>query len=357
MAVAVALAVGTTGCAGMPGFQNDIEAPVAAVVDGVDCQAPNLGGWVLPDTARPTDAPEHPDAPAPGRVPHGFVPDAAYRCSFMASFEDEKGRWSAVTVDRLEGDFGPLLHALSAPDDRFGFTQACTADMPLVPELWLQNAAGEAVRVAWPRDACLKTKPAALAALERLTLKDSDTLRVRLVESRAALDGGCVMTYAAPAQRALLQRTMSVDVVPAAPGATPEPSAAAAGRPTTPSWAGVDGVDACLYTAEPEQEPVDGGSFPEREGLIAQRAGGFTGATTLATDVAARLLVAASTSERPAPPCETEVTRFAVLWPERYESRIDAPITVELDGCGRLHTPGYEALVTPPELLETLAAL
>jgi len=47
----------------MTGFVASNEAPLGTVVDAVDCQAPNLGGWMLPEAARATDTPSHPDAP------------------------------------------------------------------------------------------------------------------------------------------------------------------------------------------------------------------------------------------------------------------------------------------------------
>ncbi|KGJ79704.1 hypothetical protein GY21_04040 [Cryobacterium roopkundense] len=256
------------------------------------------------------------------------------------------------------GRLRPLVHALAAPDDRFGFTQACTADAQIVPELWLQNAAGEAVRVAWPRDACLKTKPAVAVALTRLDLTETTTLPVRLVESRAALDGGCTMTAGPPAERALMQKNMAVQTMPAQSGSTSGPSAVQPVRPApAPSWAGADAADVCLYTEAPPSDDVDSVELPELEGLISTQSFDFSGAAVLTPDVITRVGAAASAVSALAPPCEVEVTRFAVVWPERYNTRIDAPISVELDGCGRLYTPDFEALVLPPELLATLAAL
>jgi len=362
-----------TGCAGMNDFAASDDAPLGTVVDGVDCQAPNLGGWMLPEAARATDIPTHPDAPAPGRVPADFEPTAAYRCTFMATFEDDHGRWSAVKVDRLEGDFSALLAALAEPDDKFGFTQVCTADAEFVPELWLQNAAGQAVRVAWPRDACLKTKPATAAALKDLERVESTHLPISLVATREALDADCSMSASAPGWRT----GMGLETFPhgellemdATELAEPGSQASAEPRTVEPvepavSLAGADGVSVCLYTveaapeADPPAESSSGTSLPYGlEGSMILQTGEFTGATTLPADAAARLLGAASAAGPPAASCDWPITRFAVLWPSTAGTRIEAEIVVELDGCARLFTPGSVVLDTPTDVLADLAAL
>jgi len=352
----IGLSVALTGCAGIPGFTASVDAPLGTVVDAVDCQAPNLGGWTLPEEARATDVPPHPDAAAPGRVPPGFEPTAVYRCGFMASFEDEKGTWSAVKVDRLEGDFGPLLAALAEPDEPFNFSQVCTATAEFVPELWLQNEEGRAVRVAWPRDACLKTQPGTAIALAALDLVESTDLPIRLVVSREALDAGCSMTATAPGWRALLTEGLGIDDFPAellTLDAAARPDAAA-------SLAEADGVTVCLYdvrAADPAPEATKAPSSPDLSRILETLQNGeFAGATTLQPDMAARLLGTVAAADPPAPSCASPVTRFGVLWPSQAGTRIPAEMAVELDGCARLFTPDSAALVAPSEVLVELAA-
>ena len=124
-------------------------------------------------------------------VPTDFEPVAAHLCTFSGSVDDDQGRWAAVTVETRTGDFGPLLSALAEPSDQAGSNQACTADMEFVPELWLENATGEAMRAAWPGTACGKTKRATWKALEMLALTDTVKLPLVLEITRPALDAGC----------------------------------------------------------------------------------------------------------------------------------------------------------------------
>jgi len=143
-----ALTLLLSGCAGLPGYPVATDTPLGQLVDGVDCQASNLNNWIVaPEGGSPrTDRTSaHPDAPKPGMVPTGFEPVAAYRCTFRGSVDNSEGRWSAVTVETLEGDFDPLLKALAAVNDRTVPNQVCSADIEFVPELWLENANGDAL--------------------------------------------------------------------------------------------------------------------------------------------------------------------------------------------------------------------
>jgi hypothetical protein len=83
------------------------------------------------------------------------------------------GFWS---VERFEGDLGPLLDALAEADDVRPNELNCLADMELVPALWLEARAGGFVPVHYPRDACGKTKPAVLDALSSLHVASVERL-------------------------------------------------------------------------------------------------------------------------------------------------------------------------------------
>jgi hypothetical protein len=161
-AVLAALALG--GCAqSLPAAPI---APDAQPASEVDCRTE--GTWWGPD------APDTPDpaVPVPGRVPAGFEPVAALRCvvDLSPGVVNETTPEPVMRVQRLEGDLGPLLDALAQADDPVPPDIMCTADMELVPPLWLEDADGAVIPVHYPRDACGKTKPAVRDAVERLDL-------------------------------------------------------------------------------------------------------------------------------------------------------------------------------------------
>jgi hypothetical protein len=174
------IALAVSGCASNapnapsePAATVDPTVPIAEPVAEIDCRTE--GTWMLPDALATAD----PSIPVPGRVPDGFEPAAALRCTplvpgaegFEASAPADDPEPSAVVVrvERFEGDLGPLITALAEPDDPVPTDQMCTADLELVAPLWLEDADGQLIPVHYPRDACGKTKAAvhdALAGLE-----------------------------------------------------------------------------------------------------------------------------------------------------------------------------------------------
>ena len=336
------------GCAGpaAPG-----EAPVAEVVAAVDCQAPNLGQGMLVTPSvpgLPTDAPVRPDAPAAGDVPAGFDPVALYRCTFMDSFEDEQGRWSAATVETLTGDFDRLVTALAEPDDTPGLNQACTADMEIVPELWLENAAGQAIRAAWPVTACGKTKPATREVVDSFTVTATEKLPLTLIATREAIDAGCSMQASIPLWGGL-------EMIEGAPLNSAPATSAPQQSATSPTTG-----DLCLYTVDPgtdELEPIPGADAELQQQLqdsvVLMVGGNFSGAVPLPGVTIALLTGAASGAGVPAADCDTVATRFAQLG----TTSIVAPVTVELDGCQRVFGSTGTAWQTPAEVSAALAGL
>jgi len=135
--------------------------PVAEPSAAIDCRTE--GTWMLPD-ASPTPGPA---IPVPGRVPDGFQAEAALRCDVTGPIGSAEAEVVA-RVERLEGDLAPLLAALDEPDDPVPSDVVCTADLELVPPLWLEGADGVLIPVHYPRDACGKTKPAVHEALAGL---------------------------------------------------------------------------------------------------------------------------------------------------------------------------------------------
>ena len=287
----VTVAMLLSGCAGAPGG-NARAVAAAETVDGYDCLAPNLGGWVLPADPMSTPDPLHPDAPEAGRVPVDFRPTMAVRCDLMASIDDAEGRWSGVTAVTLAGDLTPLLAALAEPDDGH-WLGPCTADMELVPPLWLVDAAGRAINAHYPRNGCGKTKPGVRNALAGLAVRETTTLKRTLVEPRAALDSGCAAEWTAPfGEGATLwfpptgSRPGSDGIAPI-PG-TPPPSTLPASTPppvTVPTE--LDGMRWCRYAVDPAPagapEPSEAPPFP---GAITLRTGHFVAGGTLDTATA-----------------------------------------------------------------------
>lgn len=144
----------------------------------VDCRSEPTSLPPIPEATTPDPA-----IPQPGRVPPGFEASAALRCTVEfgeppASDGEAGFSWR---IERFEGDLAPLLAALAAPDDGAPLHQACTADMELVPPLWLEGRGGDVIPVHYPRDSCGKTKPAVRDALEALEITE--------VERRESTDG------------------------------------------------------------------------------------------------------------------------------------------------------------------------
>ena len=334
-----------SGCAGAPGGN------AAKIVEGYDCLAPNLAGWALPPDSTNTLDPQHPDAPEAGRVPAGFTPTTAVRCDLMASIEDAEGRWSGVTAVTLTGDLTPLLAALAEPDDghRLG---PCTADMELVPPLWLVDATGWAINAHYPRDGCRKTKPGVHDALAGLSVRETTTLKQTLVEPRAALDSGCKTEWTAPFDEGRLQSVPSTDSFSGTDGMPQIPST----PPTVTVPTELDGMHWCRYAVEPApsgaSEPSGTATMP---GAITLRTGRFVAGGTLDT-ATARLVADVATSEPVPRSCDATATMFVVLVPSRGGHELGMTFTAELDGCELLYRDGSGSFPLSADVRELLTA-
>lgn len=161
-AAAVGVVAGFTGCGvlGIPVGQH--RGPEAEPAPAVDCLSEPTSRMLQDPQATETSAPR----PEPGRVPKWFDAASALLCSIPSPSADRAV--DTATITRYEGDLGPLLEALDAPDDVAGPNQACTADLQIVPSLWLEAEDGTLIPVHWPRNVCGKTKPGAGEALGNL---------------------------------------------------------------------------------------------------------------------------------------------------------------------------------------------
>ncbi|WP_133160284.1 hypothetical protein [Cryobacterium zongtaii] len=349
-----------SGCAGAPGGNAQAVGP-ARIVEGYDCLAPNLAGWALPPDSTSTPDPQHPDAPEAGRVPAGFTPVKVVRCELMASIEDAEGRWSGVTEATLTGDLAPLLAALSEPDDE-KWLGPCTADMELVPPLWLVDATGAAIHAHYPRDGCAKTKPAARDALAGLTVRETTAMKQTLVEPRAALDSGCRAEWTAPFDEERLLSISSTDSFPGIGGKSPVPSTPPTSTPPTKTPptstlpTDLDGMRWCRYAVEPDPSgaPESSGTAA-MTGAITLRTGQFVAGGTL--DPATAQLVAGVAAFEPVPrSCDATATMFLVLVPIHGGHELEMTFTAELDGCELLSRDGSGTRPLPDDVRELLTA-
>jgi hypothetical protein len=113
-----------------------------------------------------------------GSIPAGFVPVSAVKCTpFGNNVTDSTGTWRTITQMQLSGDLGPLVKALNEPSDTAVEGLLCTADLEIIPDLWLVDASGKAVHVQWPLTACRKSKPDTKEALEQLSVENTTVLK------------------------------------------------------------------------------------------------------------------------------------------------------------------------------------
>lgn len=175
------------GCGLIPGGVTRYVPEPAAIMAGYDCHVavPGVSAAELADPA----------SFGTGSVPEGFVTAGVVRCRLDGYFSAgpdeatpaEPGAKQPsrpvpahiIIEEHLGGDVKPLLAALATPSDKARGNIACTADMELVPALWLLDRSGRAVHVQWPTDTCGTTrdKPGTSAALAQLTVTSSTTLR------------------------------------------------------------------------------------------------------------------------------------------------------------------------------------
>lgn len=153
----------------------------AATVPTADCLAPQ----VLAELDLGQPATPAPDAPSPGAVPDGFVATSVLACADGGELLDSSGTWTSVRASRLEGDVGALVAALRLPSSRAKATASCAAESTTVPQVWLVDALGTAVRPQLPTDACGQVRAEVRRAVDRLQTTDVVSYPVALVTPAA----------------------------------------------------------------------------------------------------------------------------------------------------------------------------
>ena len=349
--------------------------PVAEVVEGApDCTL-STDAWLVPEAGA---APSAPPPPLAGSVPDGFTPVAGVRCAWSTdSVDDADGRWSARLETTWTDDLDLLLAALAVPDETGG-PGVCTADLEIVPDLWLTSADGRSMRAAWPVTSCGKTLPGTHDVLASLPVDDERLVRVSLVQSRAALDAGCSMQASLPWMlggeiTTELEGVEPDDVVSEdAAGTTTVPAVPAppVAPPELPDPADLD--RACVYAVDPPlADPTAPADSPFGTGTGAGStsaaapgtpsksvtSGTFARVVPLADGVGARLVLAAGLPSTPAlEQCDVTATSFATFpdHPPGASLPTDPLLTAEPDGCGRLLTSDGGARPLPEDLATLL---
>lgn len=333
-----------TACGQLPAERSESPRVSAELVDAVDCTATDA----MAELGEPSATPP----PAAGGVPDRFVPVDVIRCdaSMLASLEDEEGLWSTMTEERLAGNIDALVDALAEPSDGPVPNQACTADMELVPDLWLVDAQGRAMRAAWPTNSCGKTKPGARTMVAGMQVVESTQHKVRLIQPRAALDANC------PAEWSIKPAT-GIALAPPM-GELPGPDVAHDGE-AVPGFPGrlssgneADTLRMCRYRTEPAPNKEDGPSGGSEQnpqfGSIKVVAGKFSSGGSLGGSAKDAILQAVADKAVDAT-CDDEASDFVVLWPVADGLDVGAPVTAELDGCQRLFGPDGAARTLPQE--------
>ena len=311
--------------------------PVAELADAVDCTTMEQ---IAPSGTRPPAPPP----PAAGSLPTGFVPVEVIRCgAALETVEDQDGRWSTVTQERLVGDLDALVAALAEPSDGAGPNQVCTADMELVPDLWLLAADGKSMRAAWPTDSCGKTKPGVHGVLAEMDVVETSQHKTALIQSRAALDAGCPEEWSFSAWPAVKDAPILPDVEDAAKSGVGETVPASPGF--LPSSDDIDTLRICHYrtASMPSSQPtpdtsdgLPGGPQPDSSVEVIESVGGtFSGGGFLTGHEKDAILQTAA-AELPAAECGETATGFVVLWPVVQGQDAGTPLTLELDACRRL---------------------
>jgi hypothetical protein len=176
--VLAASALGVSACASHPEAVPVPPAPPSEAVPAVNCSAEWDVGW--------------------GSVPADFEPVAVYVCDPLLELapRDERPEDPPLVLAdpddigeppppatapapdpgpaklrQLEGDLSALLAAFAVPNDP-KWLGACPAIGVIVPDVWLVDAGGWAIRPAYPVDGCSIPKPGVNEALAELTPAD-----------------------------------------------------------------------------------------------------------------------------------------------------------------------------------------
>jgi len=276
------------------------DRPTAEVVDAAVCRTP----YALDGLAAPPPALLPQSTARPGTVPKGFAPVAAITCDAEPENTVSADLGVTTRAHRWVGDFSEAVAKLNVPSKgRRLDQQSCPiASMVRLPDLWLVDAGGRALRPSYPVDDCGFQRIGGLRAVETLTEVETIDYRFTLSPSGAAQLFPCS-------------------------GVVPEPTPGAAG------------YDPSMYV------PIGSVCDYRREG------GGwvFSGARNLENSVEIPV-------GQPVPPDCAAATRSvgSVLEYLGGETRPPATVLVELDGCRRILVDGAVPMGATEQMVAAL---
>lgn len=151
--------------------------PSGVVVDGATCLAREVLDAAIPGPVRPPESLSHPLPPA-GTVPDDFNPTSVVVCQFL-EYTDDSSEAVLLQTTRT-GDMKEVVAQFKRESLRSPWFGVCpTATSVPAPVVWLVDATGSAVRVAFPVDGtCGQPLPEAYEAVMELTVQDEQIYRL-----------------------------------------------------------------------------------------------------------------------------------------------------------------------------------
>ncbi|WP_329108684.1 hypothetical protein OG792_08525 [Micromonospora sp. NBC_01699] len=271
--------------------------------------------WTSCETDAPMEIGGPPsDALILPRLDTGFAATVAVHCQLEPERRADRGEDLVLTEGRAT-DLTTLLAALRLPDDTF-IPDACTADMPWVPNLLLLDAHGHWIRPGLPTTGCGKARTEVEEAVRALRLTTIKEKVIREILSSGAAVSGCTQEW---------QDMVAIETS----GPTPRALPSHVSLPFEPT----SQMRLCVFRVPADRQgtPDVAGTFDYGLLLPEQR-----------REVIARTLA----SMPPAQECTGPADRFAVL---RASNNTGGEIYVELDHCRRILT---RPMSGPPTLAQ-----
>lgn len=145
--------------------------PQGQMIGQPTCMAPDVLEELIPV---PVQSPEYLVDPLPpaGTIPEGFRPASVVVCEFL-EYTGDNGA-AILRQTRRVGDVAQVVTELARPSlKRPWFGECPTASSAPTPVVWLSDAVGHGVRVAFPTDGtCLLPLPDAYEAVMELAVQD-----------------------------------------------------------------------------------------------------------------------------------------------------------------------------------------
>lgn len=146
-------------------------APQGQVIGQPTCLAPDVLEAVIPI---PVQSPEYLVDPLPpaGTIPESFQPTSVVVCEFLKFADDNSG--AILRQTRRSGDLTRVIAELAQPSlDRPWLGECPTASTIPTPVVWLVDAVGHGVRVAFPTGGvCEHPLPEAYGAVMNLAVQE-----------------------------------------------------------------------------------------------------------------------------------------------------------------------------------------